>query len=80
MASSRFISIYAEMMLQILKEANGAISHADATLRFKNKLFPRATRTAGTVKLAEDVLTHLVAAQKIDRQQIGVVRTYSVRR
>lgn len=78
--ADRFVAIYAETMLQILKEANGSISHADATLRFKNKLFPKATRTAGTVRLAEEVLTYLVTAEKVVRSQNGLVRTYSVKR
>jgi hypothetical protein len=78
--ADRFVAIYAETMFQILKEANGSISHSEATLRFKNKLFPRATRTAGTVQLAEDALTYLVTADRIVRSQNGLVRTYAVKR
>jgi hypothetical protein len=78
--ANRFVAIYAETMLKILVEANGTISHADATLRFKNKLFPRAARTAGTVRLAEEALSYLVTAGKVERQQNGLVRTYSVKR
>ncbi len=78
--ASRFIATYAEEMLKILKAANGAISHADATLRFKERMFPRACRTAGTVRLAEEALTFLVTSGAIERRQEGRVRTYTVKR
>ena len=78
--ASRFIAAYAEEMLKILQAANGAISHADATLRFKNKMFPRACRTSGTVQLAEEALTFLVTKGAIERHQTGLVRTYTVKR
>lgn len=76
--TNRFVEIYAKEMLIILTQANGWISHADATLRFKNRLFPRAVRTAGTVPLAEGALNYLVQANKIERRQAGKVRTYRV--
>lgn len=73
---SRYVEQYAKIMQEIVEAAEGWISHADATLRLKQKMFPQAARTAGVVALAEEALTHLVKTARIDLRQEGLVRVY----
>ena len=77
--ANRFIAQYATEMLAVLTQANGWIRHDEATLRFKNRMFPRSVRTAGVVRLAEEALEFLVKSGKVVRQQGERVRTYRVK-
>jgi hypothetical protein len=73
---SRHIDQYAKIMQQIVEQAEGWISHADATLRLKEKMFPPAARTAGVVGLADEALTYLARQGRIELRQEGPVRVY----